>query len=181
MSYCTFLGDRFEDIEALTYIDLLRRAGVSLDIYGVGQELIASRSKVVYKTEKVFRNESDVAVDRYDGILLPGGPGVDELVKNKALVSLVKKFFDAGKLVFAICAAPGILAAAGILAGKRYTCYPGTPIASGTLVDEDIVIDGTVVTSRGVGTALAAAVKLVEIIVSKEEAARQAEKVLFRG
>ncbi|MBN2353910.1 MAG: DJ-1/PfpI family protein [Spirochaetales bacterium] len=179
MAYCTFLGDGFEDIEALSFIDLLRRAKVSVDIYGVDKEFIVSRSKVVYKTEKTFRSEGDVAFESYDGILLPGGPGVDDLVNNKALLAVIRKFFGTGKLVFAICAAPRLLDAAGVLDGRRYTCYPGTPIKSGTHVDESVVVDGNVVTSQGVGTALAAAIKLVEIIVSKEEAAKQAEKVVF--
>jgi 4-methyl-5(b-hydroxyethyl)-thiazole monophosphate biosynthesis len=181
MGYCTFWGDKFEDVEALSFIDLLRRAKVSVDIYGVGKELVTSRSNVVYKTEKIFKTENDVAVGSYDGILLPGGPGVDELVKNKSLIAVIRKFHDAGKLVFAICAAPRLLDLAGVLAGKRYTCYPGTPVASGTHVDEAVVVDGNVVTSKGVGTALAAALKLVEIIVSKEEAASQAKKVVFQG
>ncbi len=181
MAYCTFLGDKFEDVEALSFIDLLRRAKVRVDVYGVGKELVTSRSSVVYQTEKTFRNESDVSVDAYDGILLPGGPGVDGLVNNKALLAVIRKFYNADKLVFAICAAPRLLDLAGILSGKRYTCYPGTQIASGTHVDEPVVVDGKLITSRGVGTALAAALKLVEIIVSKEEAEKQAEKIVFHG
>ena len=180
MSYCVILGNNFEDIEAVSFIDVLRRAKVALDLFGVGADSIKSRSNVVYKTEKVFLKETDIDAGRYDGILLPGGPAVDALVKNSALLAVIREFAGRGKLIFAICAGPRLLDAAGILGGKRYTCYPGTPISSGTHVDEAVVVDGNIITSQGVGTALAAALKLVEIIVSKEEAANQAHKVLFR-
>lgn len=179
MRYCIFLGHNFEDVEAVTVIDLLRRAKVNLDIYGVGNELIMSRSSVIYKTEHVFKRELDVNVKEYDGILLPGGPGTDELVKNDQLIGVIWKFHEMRKLVFAICAAPRLLDKAGVLHGKKYTCFPGTEIKTGTHVDEKVVVDGNVITSQGVGTSLDAALKLVEIIVSKEEAENQAKKVLF--
>ncbi|HEQ71712.1 MAG TPA: DJ-1 family protein, partial [Spirochaetia bacterium] len=80
-----------------------------------------------------------------------------------------------------ICAAPRLLDTAGILSGKKYTCFPGTPVSAGTKVDQDVVVDGNVITSRGPGTALQAALKLVELIVSPEEAVRQAEKTLYKA
>jgi 4-methyl-5(b-hydroxyethyl)-thiazole monophosphate biosynthesis len=181
MSYCIILGDGFEDVEALAVIDVLRRARVPVDLYGAGKEFITSRSQVVYQAEKVFRAEADIDLSSYEGILLPGGPGVDELVKNPALLAVIRKFHKAGKLIFAICAAPRLLDAAGILEGRQYTCYPNTPVKSGTRVDEAVVRDGNIITSRGVGTALAAALKLVEIIVSRSEAGNQAKKILYRA
>jgi protein deglycase len=179
MRYCIFLGHNFEDVEAVTLIDLLRRASVPVDIYGVGSGSIISRSKIAYAAEKVFEKEEDVDVDQYDGILLPGGPAVSELVNNEALLKVIRKFHDRRKLVFAICAAPQLLDRAGVLKGKNYTCYPGTEIHSGYHLNDRIVIDGNIITSQGVGTSLDAAVKLVEIIVSKEEADKQAEKVVY--
>ncbi len=181
MSYCVILGDGFEDVEAVAVIDVLRRARVTVDIYGVGREEITSRSHLVYKAEKIFRTKAEIDLEEYDGILLPGGPGVDELVGHTELLSVIKAFHAAGKLVFAICAAPRLLDAAGVLEGRRYTCYPNTPVRSGTRVDQPVVVDGNIVTSQGVGTALAAALKLVEIIISRSEAGTQAKKILFRN
>lgn len=179
--YCIFLGKNFEDVEALTQIDLLRRAKVKVDIYGVGGSSITSRSGVVYQTEKVFNKAADVNVRDYEGILLPGGPGVDDLAKNEELLSTIKNFYQMNKLVFAICAAPLLLDRAGILDGKKYTCYPGTDVKSGKKTEANVVIDGNIITSRGVGTSLEAAIKLVEIIVSPAEAKIQAEKVLYQA
>jgi protein deglycase len=179
MKYCIFLGNNFEDVEAVTQIDLLRRASVPVDIYGVGSGSIQSRSRITYQTDRVFVKESDVDAGQYDGILLPGGPGVSELVKNGELLKVIRKFYDEKKLVFAICAAPQLLDRAGVLEGKNYTCFPGTEIRSGIHHDERIVIDGNIITSQGVGTSLDAAIKLVEIIVSKAESEKQAEKVLY--
>lgn len=180
MKYCVILGNNFEDVEAIALIDLLRRAKVTLDLYGVGNDVITSRSNVKYQTERVFQNEADIDVAAYDGILLPGGPGVDALVKNAALVRVIAAFGAAKKLLFAICAGPLLLDEAGLLAGKRYACFPGVAVKSGTLVNQAVVVDGNIVTSQGVGTALEAALKLVEIIVSREEADLQAKKTLVR-
>jgi 4-methyl-5(b-hydroxyethyl)-thiazole monophosphate biosynthesis len=172
MSYCVFLGDGFEDVEAVAVIDVLRRARVTVDIYGVGREEITSRSHLVYKAEKIFRTKEEIDLQEYEGILLVG---------NTELLSVIKAFHAAGKLVFAICAAPRLLDAAGVLEGRRYTCYPNTPVRNGTRVDQPVVVDGNIVTSQGVGTALAAALKLVEIIISRSEAGTQAKKILFRN
>jgi protein deglycase len=179
MKYCIFLGNNFEDVEAVTQIDILARAGVKVDIYGVGSDTIKSRSNIVYKTDRVFIKAADVSISEYDGILLPGGPGVKELINNEALIQVIRDFHGAKKLVFAICAAPRLLDRAGILKGRKYTGYPGEEIHDGTRVDERVVIDGNIITSQGVGTSLDAALKLVEIIVSNEEANKQAGKVLY--
>lgn len=180
MKTCIILGNNFEDIEAVTLIDLLRRAKVTVDIFGVGDNHIMSRSSVIYKTEYVFKHEKDLNFKEYDGILLPGGPAVDELVKNEELIRLIRNFYNYGKTVFAICAAPRLLDKAELLEGKKYTCYPGTEIRNGTRLEEKIVIDGNIITSQGVGTSLDAAIKLVELFASKAEADAQAKKVLYQ-
>ncbi|RPJ07367.1 MAG: DJ-1/PfpI family protein [Spirochaetaceae bacterium] len=181
MNHCVILHNNFEDVEALAFIDLLRRAKVRLDLYGVGGPSITSRSAVVYAVERIFKTESDIDVSAYDGILIPGGPGIYDLEKNKNLLAVIKKFFDMRKLVFAICAAPLLLDRAGILAGKKYTCYPGTEIHTGTHVDQSVVVDGNIITSQGVGTALAAGIALVERICGKAEAESQKKKILYKN
>lgn len=181
MKYCMILGNNFEDVEALAPLDLLRRAGVEVDTYGVGGELISGRTRVPMKADKVFLQRSDLDVNAYAGILLPGGPGVDQLVENAALIDVVKAFAAKNKLIFAICAAPRILDRAGLLKGKRYTCFPAAraAIKDGEHVEQSVVVDGQLITSRGMGTAIDAGLKLVEIIVSPEEARAQAERVVY--
>jgi len=179
--YCLILGNNFEDVEALAVIDILRRARVAVEIFGVGSDKIKSRSNIIYFTEKVFQNEKDVDITQYDGLLLPGGPGVNELANNTEIIKLIKNFFKEDKLIFAICAAPMLLDIAGVLANKKYTCYPGTIINSGTFVDKNVVIDGKIITSKGLGTSIDAALKLVEVIVSKKEAIELAGKIIYQN
>jgi 4-methyl-5(b-hydroxyethyl)-thiazole monophosphate biosynthesis len=177
--YCIILGNNFEDVEALAVIDILRRAKIPVEIFGVGSDKIKSRSNIIYFTEKVFMSEKDVDPSKYEGILLPGGPGVGELAENNELLKIIREFNRQKKLIFAICAAPLLLDKAGVLEGKKYTSYPGTEIKSGTFVDRKVVIDENIITSKGVGTALDAALKLVEVIKSKEEAMQLAEKIVY--
>ncbi len=125
---------------------------------------------------------SDIGPSEYAGLLLPGGPGVKAQTGNEELLHTIRAFVTAKNLVFAICAAPLLLDRAGVLRGRKFTCYPGTAgeIRSGTRLDEKVVVDGKIVTSQGVGTSLDAAIRLVEIIVSKSEALDQAGKALYR-
>ena len=179
--YCIMLGNNFEDVEALAVIDILRRAKIPVEIFGVGSDKIKSRSNIIYFTEKIFTTEKDIDPSIYEGILLPGGPGVGELAENQELLKTIKEFHRQKKLIFAICAAPLLLDKAGVLEGKKYTCYPGTEIKSGTFVDRKVVIDENIITSRSVGTALDAALKLVEVIKSKDEAMHLAEKIVYEN
>ncbi|MGA2142379.1 MAG: DJ-1/PfpI family protein [Brevinematales bacterium] len=179
MKYALIMGENFEETEAVTAIDLLRRAGVTIDIYGVGSSSIKGRSGLTIMTDRIFKNEADLDINEYGGILIPGGPGASLLAGNRALLNIVRGFNGANKLIYAICAAPMVLDRAGILGGRNYTCFPGTEISSGKRLEDRVVIDGNIITSQGVGTALDAAVKLVEIIVSAAESRKQAEKTLY--
>lgn len=170
--YCVLLAQNFDDIEAITIINILRHSDIELDVYGVNDELIKSSVGMQYKVEHVFRKCSDIKVVDYNGILLPGGPGVKHLFQNNEIINLVKKFYFDTKVVFAICGAPVILEKAGILENKKYTCHPSVTsmIKSGSRIDEKVVVDGNIITSMALGTSMDAALKLVEIIKSKEKA-----------
>lgn len=181
MKYCMILGQGFEEVEALAPLDLLRRANVEVDTYGVDGEWISGRTRVPMKADKIFHEANDIDVSAYDGILLPGGPGVDALVDNAGLIQVIQAFHAQGKLIFAICAAPRLLDRAGLLQGRRYTCFPAarSAIQSGEHCEDSVVVDGKIITSRGMGTAIDAGLKLVEVIVSSEEARKQAERVVY--
>ncbi len=181
MKYCMIMGENFEETEAVTAVDLLRRAGVTVDIYGVGSSSIRGRSGLTINTDRILNQASDIDVKEYRGILIPGGPGSSSLAKNEAILTIVREFNKENKLIYAICAAPMVLDRAGILKGKKFTCFPGTEILAGERLEDRVVIDGNIITSQGVGTSLDAAVKLVEIIVSPAESRKQALSTLYHS
>lgn len=157
----------FEEIEAITIIDVLRRAEVSVRVGStrIGPVKGAHEIDVVADTAL-----EDVAAEHLDMIVLPGGmPGAANLARDPIVQRLIKELAAAGKFTCAICAAPMALASAGVHRGKRVTCYPGfeDKLEGGTHVAERVVVDGTVVTSRGPGTALEFALTLVELLRGK--------------
>jgi len=182
MRVALILGENFEEIEAVTPIDILRRAEVEVVTYGVGKRDITGSHRIPVRADQVFEREDDIEVSEYDALLLPGGPGVNQLVENEAILALIRRFVQAGKWIYAVCAAPLLLDRAGVLQGRRFTCFPGTvaSIRSGNYVSEPVVVDEMIVTSQGVGTSLLASLKLVELWVSPEESRQLAERVVFR-
>ena len=165
------LADGFEEIEAVTCIDVLRRAELDVKTAGLSGKSVTGAHGI--------KVEADIMLENYDGaadcVVLPGGmPGSKNLQNSKKVAELVKKMNREGKWVTAICAAPALaLASAGVLEGKRATCYPGFEshfAASTKFSAESVVVDGNVVTSRGPGTALSFALELVEKLAGRETA-----------
>jgi len=162
------LAQGCEELEAITITDLLVRAGVDVTTAGLDDQIVtASRgTRIIPDTHiTAIKNES------FDLIVLPGGlPGANHLRDDPVLQSLLKRHATDNKLIGAICAAPRALAAAGLLEGKRVTCYPGA-------LDEypqldvrttAIEIDGQIITSRGPGTAIDFALMLIELLEGKK-------------
>lgn len=166
------LAPGFEEIEAITVIDVLRRAGVEVTAAGTQAGPIeASRGVKVMPDAKL----DDLQADQFDMIVLPGGAkGAENLQRNPKLQAMVGDFFAKNKPVGAICAAPSLLAAAGLICGKQVTSHPSVKqiVAAASIYSEQrVVTDGNLVTSRGPGTALEFALKLVELLAGKEKAA----------
>jgi len=165
------LADGFEEIEAVTQIDVLRRAGVDVTIAGLRGPLARGAHGIDIDTDLPL---SELATSP-DLVVLPGGmPGAKSLGESEQVLSLLRNQLTGGRLIGAICAAPAFApVAAGVLDGRRATCYPSFERyfdASTTFVEQDVVIDGTVVTSRGPGTALAFALTLVDQLVGASAA-----------
>jgi 4-methyl-5(b-hydroxyethyl)-thiazole monophosphate biosynthesis len=161
-------ADGFEEIEALTLVDVLRRAGISVDMVGVPSTLITGAHGVKVYTDKRL---NEINPEDYDGIVLPGGnPGYINLGKSSRLIEIIKKFNSEKKLVAAICASPSILAQAGVLSDKKATIYPGMEKEIPYPRGERVVVDGNVITSQGPGTAIEFALKIVEFLLGKEKA-----------
>lgn len=157
-----FMADGCEEIEALTVVDIVRRAKMEITAISItGKKEVTSSHKVTFLADALA---SEVNYEELDGIVLPGGmPGTLHLGENATVNEVIKKFAAEGKLIAAICAAPSVLGAAGILNGKRATCHPGfEEKLTGAVTSEDaVVVDGNIITSRGMGTAIPFALEIV--------------------
>lgn len=165
------LAQGCEELEAVTVVDLLRRAGIEVVTAGLDEQPVrASRGLVLLpdmSLEKALQQD-------YDMIVLPGGlPGADNLCDDERIIERLRSMSAAGKYTAAICAAPRVLAKAGLLDGKRATSYPGTletdTIPGLDYQDTAVVMDGTVITSRGPGTAMDFALSLIELLAGKQK------------
>jgi 4-methyl-5(b-hydroxyethyl)-thiazole monophosphate biosynthesis len=189
MSSCAvLLADGFEEIEAITVIDVLRRAGVQVSVLGAGVHGSGAAARRATGSHgiavQVDASLVDVAAvgQRFDCVVLPGGmPGATTLRDSDKVRAFVLEQHQQGAVVAAICAGPIALGRFGLLQGRDATCYPGFEdqlTGARAHPDRAVVVDGDVVTSRGVGTALAFALALVEKLVGAEAARSQAGKML---
>lgn len=161
-------ADGFEEIEALTIVDVLRRAGIDVDMTGIVGSMVTGNHGIRVTMDKKL---SEVKAEDYDGIILPGGnPGYVNLGRSSSLLELIKRMNGQGKLIGAICAAPTILVKSGVLEGKRATIYPGMEKELPYPRADKIVVDGNVITSQGPGTAMEFALKIVETLVGRDVA-----------
>lgn len=164
------LADGFEEVEAVAIVDVLRRAEIEVTLAGLHEGPIASARKVHILPDTGI---DSIRADDFDMIVLPGGqPGADNLNNDARVRALLKAFQTKGKLAGAICAAPYVLASAGILEGKHATSYPTYRDRLGRVVYEEkaVVEDGNVMTSRGPGTALCFGLAIVKKLIGAEKA-----------
>ncbi|MDP2760129.1 MAG: DJ-1/PfpI family protein [Sideroxyarcus sp.] len=162
-------ADGSEELEAVTVINILRRGGIDVTVAGlVAGPLRGSRGTVLLPDTTVDR----VRAEDFDLIVLPGGqPGTDHLRADARVIRLLQQMAQQGKQVAAICAAPSVLAQAGLLDGKRATCYPGSLDEFPAVQRQTaaVVEDGKLITSRGPGTAMDFALTLVERLAGKSK------------
>ena len=174
------LADGFEEIEALTVVDLLRRAKVYVDTVSITEDYIVHGAHGInVQTEDLFEEVNFVESDM---IVLPGGiPGTPNLNAHAGVRRVVKDFYDEGKYVGAICAAPTVLSSLGLLKGKHATCHPSveTDLQGTVLTYKPVTVDDNIITSQGVGTAIEFALKLVEILVGEEKAQEIAQGIVY--
>jgi len=174
------LADGFETLEALTPVDVLRRAGVQVTTAGLKAREVVSAQKVPVQADTVLAENLPAA----DVIILPGGlPGSTNLGASAMLEKMVKAQLQRGGMVAAICAAPAkTLAKWGILSGRRATCYPGCECefpADAHYCTEKVVVDGTIITSQGPATAFPFAYKLVELLLDAPTANNLQGQMLY--
>lgn len=170
------LAEGFEEIEAVTVVDVLRRAGVLVTTAALTGLHVAGAHEIVVQADVSL---DDVEANDFDALILPGGqPGSTNLQRDARVLALVRRFVGKNKLTAAICAAPTVLESAGVLGGRRATCYPGSELPSAQFELSAVVEDGCIVTSRGPGTAIDFALTLVRRLCGPEAAELQREKML---
>jgi 4-methyl-5(b-hydroxyethyl)-thiazole monophosphate biosynthesis len=174
----TILADGFEEIEAITVIDLLRRAGIDVTILGLDGIEVRGARDIRVKADAILRDFGGT----FDALVLPGGmPGTNNLAASEEVLEMVRMANSRGKICAAICAAPMVFARAGILDMKKATCYPGceSMLVGAQLSADAVVKDGNIVTSRAVGTAIPFALELIEMMADKETAGKIGTAILY--
>lgn len=175
-----FLAEGFEEMEAVTPLDLLRRAGIDAKFVSLAGTLAVIGSHgITYQADMLF--DQSVA-EEADMLILPGGmPGSQYLQDNEALGKLLLKFHTEGKFVCAICAAPMVLGHLGILRGKKATIYPGMEdrLTGATPVAEKVCRDGNIITGRGPGAAVPFALTLIGALAGQETADKIKGDIVF--
>ena len=176
-----FLVNGFEEIEAMAPIDLLRRAGIIVDTVSINEDnQVTSSRKIRVLTDKTI---DEINFENYEMIVLPGGPGTENYMKSEKLQEKLKEFSINRKLG-AICAAPTILSALGILNGKQAICFPACEpnlIKDGAIiVNQDVVKDNNIITSRGAGTAIDFSLALIEELLGKNKSHEIRKEILYK-
>ena len=166
-----FLAEGYEEIEALTVVDLLRRANIDIEMVSItGEKMVRGAHGINVEADVLYE---EIKAEEADMLVLPGGmPGTKNLMAQEDLVSNLKQFHEAGKAVAAICAAPMVLGENGILEGKKAVCYPGfeANLKGATVLKEEAVTDGNVITSRGLGTAIEFAGEIITYFLDAKKA-----------
>lgn len=175
-----FLAEGHEEIEALTVVDLLRRAKIEIETVSItGKREVTGSHKITSIADKLF-DEADF--ENADMLVLPGGmPGTLNLEAYEPLMTQIKKFNAAGKYIAAICAAPTVFGRAGLLEGKKACCFPNMEgdLKGATVEYNKVSVDKNIITSRGMGTAIEFGLSIVETFEGKEAADQLAEKIVY--
>jgi len=162
------VAEGFEDIEVFTVVDVMRRAGISIDTVGVSGSVVTSSNGVRIMVDKKML---EIKAEDYDGIIIPcGGKAVDILKRTNSLLEIIKRLDSKQKLIAAICAAPTILAKLGVLEERKATVYPGLERELPKPRDDKVVVDKNIITSQGPGTAIEFALKIVEVLKGEGKA-----------
>ena len=174
------LAPGFEEIEAVAVIDVLRRCGIKVTVAGLLPDLVEGAHAITIIPDKAIEK---VQMKDFDAIVVPGGnPGYKNLRRDERVLEMIREAYDSGKLVAAICAAPAVLSDAGVLENLQCTIYPGMESEAenggGEVLEDSVVVDGNVITSRGPATALHFALKIAERLVGKEIAEGVRKKTL---
>ncbi len=178
---CVFIAEGFEEVEGLTVVDLLRRAGQKVIMASIsGEKTVIGSHKIPVIADELAE---EVDFSQVDMLVLPGGvKGTENLEAHPIVQKEIRAFSGEGKYVAAICAAPSILGKAGLLVGKRATSYPSYEkyLEGAHVAGNPVEADGNIITGQGLGAAIAFGLALIEALDSREKAAEIAEKIVYK-
>lgn len=175
-----FLADGFEEIEGLTVVDLLRRAGIDITMVSITGDIKVTGSHQITTIADALFDEIDYS--EADMLVLPGGmPGTKNLQEHEGLDRLLRDFASRDKKLAAICAAPRVLGTKGLLENKNATCYPGNEdqLLGAYVLNDAVVTDGNITTSKGMGTSIDFSLSLINTLKGSEEASRIAQIIQY--
>lgn len=176
-----FFANGHEEIEGLTVIDLLRRAGLEVDVVSINDGLeVKGSHNITIKADKTL---ADVDFDNGDMIVLPGGlPGTNNLAECEALTKQILKYNEEKKMLAAICAAPSVFGQLGVLEGKSATCYPGfeDKLTGAACLSSGVVKCQNVITANGLGSAIDFALTIIEHYLGKGKAKDVADAIQYK-
>lgn len=162
------LANGFETLEALTIVDILRRAKVTVDTFSIADSEVETSHKIKIKADK---NIDDKEIQSYDILVLPGGiPGATTLRDDERVIKLVQEFNKQGKNICAICAAPIVLGKAGITEGLNMTCYPGfeNEIGNANYKEDLVVVDRNIITGKAAAASIPFAFEILNLVVPEK-------------
>lgn len=181
MKVCVFFGTGYEEIEALTVVDLLRRQGIDTEMVSItGEETVTGSHNIKVSMDSLLE---DIDFSKVDMIVLPGGgEGTKNLEACKPLMEQVDAFAREGKALGAICATPSILGHRGILNGKKAIAYPGFEgqLEGAVVTHEPAVRDGNIITGRGMGCSIDFGLAIIEYLADSRASAAMAEKIVYK-
>lgn len=175
-----FLADGFEEIEGLTVVDLLRRAGIETETVSVMEKKEVKGSHGITVSADLLFEEG--SYETADCLVLPGGmPGTLNLGKHEGLAEVLKKQYEKEKLLAAICAAPSVFGELGFLEGRVATCYPGfeEKLKGAVVCAAKLAVDGKVITAKGMGAAIDFSLKLIEQLLDRETAEKISSDIIY--
>lgn len=175
-----FLADGFEEIEGLTVVDLLRRAGIDTEMISVmGRKEVKGSHGITVSADRLFE-EGDY--EDADCLVLPGGmPGTLNLGSHEGLKALLKEHYAKEKMLAAICAAPSVFGELGFLEGRVATCYPGFEgkLEGAIVCASKVAVDQNVITAKGMGAAIDFSLKLIELLLDRETAEKISSDIIY--
>lgn len=181
MKVLLFLAHGFEEVEALTLVDYLRRMDIVVDTVSIKKDLKVKGAHDIWVMADKFIDDIE-NINSYKGAIIPGGlPGATNLRDDSRVIDIIKEMNENDKLVGAICAGPIVLERAGIIKGKNLTSYPGfeEDLKDGNHLGENVVRDGNMITSRGPALAVDFAIEIVEYLLGEEKAEELKKDILY--
>jgi len=175
------LAEGFEEIEAVTIIDILRRAGHTVTTASLKNKIVTGAHSIQITADKIL---TELRFEEFGAFILPGGmPGSTNLRDHDRVMSFIQRIYAAGGIIGAVCAAPIAIGRSGILDGKKFTCFPGDEkeITHSKFTNEDVTVDGKIITGRSAGVTALFTLKIIELIDGKEKAESLQKRMFIKG